>query len=384
MIAGPVTASPPPKTLGSEVWSVSGFARIVPLRLSSSSPAKDGVFGRSPIARMTRSAATLSRVVGSSWGLNRLSWSNTETHRTKSSPTTVAPSFRTRPTAPGGVDVDSLLLGLLDLPLVGRHLGAGLEAVEVDIGGAEPQRRSARSPWRRCRRPRPRHAAPRRSAGAFALRPWRNSTASSTPSASSPGTASLRPPVLPVERKTASNPESERIDSTRWSSSIATPSAVTFLMSRARSCLGQPVGGDAPAHDPPGLVLRLEDRDRVAVPSEEEGGGEARRAGADDRDRLAVLLRGRPVLGLRVGRVVSVDHEPLDAPNGDGAVDPGPGALLLARSIAGPARDSPVGGHRRGAAGRPPRTFPLVPGRRTRAGGRRRGRCRSTGSSHYA
>ena len=55
---GPVTASPPAKTEGSDVSSVIASTRIVSSEFSSNSRRKGEVVGRSPMDRMARSTGT--------------------------------------------------------------------------------------------------------------------------------------------------------------------------------------------------------------------------------------------------------------------------------------------------------------------------------------
>ena len=88
------------------------------------------------------------------------------------------------------------------------------------------------------------------------------------------------------------------------------------------------------AHQAARTIELLEDRHRVAERRQIVGDGERRRAGADERDALAVLLRRR--LGQHLRDVIAiVGGDALEAADGDGlAVDASAPAGRLARTIA--------------------------------------------------
>ena len=79
--------------------------------------------------------------------------SNTEVHCTNSSPVTLPPLTITRPGPHAGHTSTPSCDGLLDLPRVGRHLVAALQADHADALGARCAARSGPRPRPRCRRP---------------------------------------------------------------------------------------------------------------------------------------------------------------------------------------------------------------------------------------
>ena len=104
--------------------------------------------------------------------------------------------------------------------------------------------------------------------------------------------------------------------------------------------LGQAEGRDVDAHQAAGARQLLEDRDLVAERHQVVGDRERRRAGADERDLLAVLRRGRrrqQVLDL----AAMVGGDALQPADRDRlAVDASAAARRLARPIAGAAEDA--------------------------------------------
>ena len=141
-IRGPNARSPPQYTPGIVVASVRGSTPTRPLVVIviSGSPARHAVSGCWPTARMIVSASMRFSLPSANRGLKRRFSSNTD------STSSVSSAFA-RPFSPRmafgprrGSERDALLLGLPDLVRVGRHLGAGLEADELDVPRAQPQR----------------------------------------------------------------------------------------------------------------------------------------------------------------------------------------------------------------------------------------------------
>ncbi|OPZ46231.1 MAG: hypothetical protein BWY94_00791 [Actinobacteria bacterium ADurb.BinA094] len=98
---------------------------------------------------------------------------------------------------------------------------------------------------------------------------------------------------------------------------------------------GQAVAGDAVAEHAARLGLRLEDLDGVALQARVEGGGEAGRPGPDDGDPLARVGLGlgrQQQLALELAGPRLVGHEAMQLADGDRVVD----ELPSARAFAGP------------------------------------------------
>ena len=162
--------------------------------------------------------------------------------------------------------------------------------------------------------------------------------------------------------------------STRWPQVMRTPSAAIRSSSRVEHVAGQPVGRDAVAHHPAGLVAGVADLDLVAEPGQVVGGRQPARPGADDQHPLAAADR-------RARRTPS----PAPARDRRGSARPSgsrprcrarPGCRRSRRGGSRPARGSPGTGCRRRAAARPararrPRRAPARPGCSRRPGSRR-------------
>ena len=101
--------------------------------------------------------------------------------------------------------------------------------------------------------------------------------------------------------------------------------------------LRQPERGDVAAHEPAGRVQALEDGHVVAERRKVVGDGERRRARADARDALAVLLRGR-LRQLPVQVALQIGRSALQPADRDGFFLHAPAA---ARRLARPIADAP-------------------------------------------
>ncbi len=103
---------------------------------------------------------------------------------------------------------------------------------------------------------------------------------------------------------------------------------------------GQAVAGDAVAEHAPGMWHGLEDLDGVPFEARVEGGGEAGRPAADDGDAFAgrgLGLVGQEQLARLLAGSRLVGHEPVELADGDGLFD----ELAPAGGLAGPRAHAP-------------------------------------------
>ena len=130
----------------------------------------------------------------------------------------------------------------------------------------------------------------------------RKSMAKWTPSSSRPSIGRSRGWVAPPQRQTASNRSRSRLGRDVDADVRARPEDDALGLHLLEPAVEVPLlhleVGDAVAEQAADPVGALEDGDRVAGPGELLGAGQARRAGADDRHRLARQdlgrLRARP------------------------------------------------------------------------------------------
>ena len=342
------------------VWSVVGSARRVPFALAAATGRRTRACRapcRSPRSR--RRSPMVNSLPGIGSGRRRPDASG--------APRAIFVQRRPR-TAPGVVaddlggrdeegELHALALRVVDLGPVGRHLLAAAPVGDRDAGGAQapggprgvhghvaaaddddPPAGEVRRPGRAG----PRAGTRRRRGRPGGPRPGRRGSWS----------AACRSPRGPRRTRRAASAARSR---TGLLVTISTPMSVTFLMS-LRDHLGrQPVGRDGEAQEAAGLGRRLEDPDAVADAGQLPGGGQAGRAGADDRDPLPVRGRHRHARAVEV-LVVPVVGEALEPADRQGALQLAAGALGLARGVAGPPEGARRAASPPAPAGTPSRT----------------------------
>ena len=138
MMRGPKATSPPAKTSGREVASVSGSVCSVPrgvsFRLSSGRIQERSAAW--PMASTTVSQSTVSSLPSMNCGLNRRFSSNTRLALISSMPVTLPSLPEDAFRAEARVEPDAFLFGLLDLLAGGGDFIEVLQAVHVDLGHA--------------------------------------------------------------------------------------------------------------------------------------------------------------------------------------------------------------------------------------------------------
>ena len=259
---------------------------------------------------------------------------------------------------PQPVDPHALALGVLGLLLVGRHLLAGAPVDDQRLVRAQP----AGDPGGVHRRV---AAAVDRDAAAD-HRPLAGGDAAQERHRvhDRPGVAGRD--VDPLGQVRADRDE-DRVEAALLAarrrgprpgarSVIRTPSAAIRSSSPVEHVAGQPVGRDAVAHHPAGLVARVADLDLVAEPGQVVGGRQPARPGADHEHPLAAADRRRVERPALLEREVA--QEPLDRMDRDGAVEVGAVADALARVVADPPVDRRAAGCRRPARATPARGGP--------------------------
>ena len=238
--------------------------------------------------------------------------------------------------APAGVEPDALVQGLTDLPGVGGHLAAPLQADHVHRGRAQAA------------------GAPRRVDGDVAAADDHHHFAGEVGRVTEPDVAEeVEGCADATEALLAGDAKPGRPRCPGGHEHRVEPLPAQFLevvdplpgddLDAQVDDVGhvalddlrrQPVGGDGEAGCATRRGGRLEDPDAVSLARQLPGGGEPCRSGADHRYPLAI--RGRPLGCGRLGQcVVGVGDEALETPYRHRAFEAAPGALGFAGRVAG-------------------------------------------------
>ena len=294
-VRGPRWPSPPAKTPGTLVISVFGSALMKPRTASTPLPSSRSRSVPWPVARITWSTSRFSSRAVSNFGSNLPALVLDALAELEDGHAFFLDAQR----APAAAQLHALGGGGFDLVRAGRHLAALFQRHQVDALRALAQRRQrhvdgdvAAADDHHARPHAHRLAAAHGAQEVDAaehegvVRAFdRQQPRGLRARADEDGVVLLAEVFQPVDPGAGVDRDAQHLD------------LLEFLLQQ----LGrQPVGRDAVAQHAAGVFLRLEDLDLVAVGAQVVGGGQPRRAGADDADALAGVGRD---LGPRVAAV---------------------------------------------------------------------------------